>query len=103
MAENNGTSVLWFLAGLGIGAVAGILYAPDSGEQTRKALRAKAKEHQARVKHHAKNAGEQATKWVNHGREFVARQSHQLRTAYAAGRRKHREATISSAGAATNT
>ncbi len=34
----------WFLAGIGLGAVAGILYAPTSGDEAREALRAKAGE-----------------------------------------------------------
>lgn len=34
--NNNGTSGLgWFLAGLGIGAIVGVLYAPKSGRETR--------------------------------------------------------------------
>jgi gas vesicle protein len=34
--NNNGTSGLgWFLAGLGLGAIAGVLYAPKAGRETR--------------------------------------------------------------------
>lgn len=37
--NNNGTSGLgWFLAGLGLGAVVGVLYAPKSGRETREDL-----------------------------------------------------------------
>jgi gas vesicle protein len=36
MADDNGTSGLgWFLAGLGVGALVGVLYAPKSGKETR--------------------------------------------------------------------
>src|SRR5262249_43307551 len=45
MSERNGGSgILWFLTGLGIGAVVGILYAPQSGNETREILMAKAEE-----------------------------------------------------------
>ena len=40
MAENEGgTSGLgWFLAGLGVGALIGVLYAPKAGKETREDL-----------------------------------------------------------------
>ena len=45
MSERNGAGgVLWFLAGLGIGAAVGILYAPQSGSETREILMSKAEE-----------------------------------------------------------
>jgi HAD superfamily hydrolase (TIGR01509 family) len=40
----NSNSALYFLTGLGIGAVAGILYAPKSGSDTRDFLRSKSEE-----------------------------------------------------------
>ena len=45
MSENNaGSKVSFFLVGLGIGALVGILFAPKSGEETREYLSAKADE-----------------------------------------------------------
>ncbi|HEV8048329.1 MAG TPA: YtxH domain-containing protein, partial [Terriglobales bacterium] len=44
MSDRDGNSFLWFLAGVGIGAVAGVLYAPRSGDETREALRSKAED-----------------------------------------------------------
>ena len=36
MADDNGSGGFgWFLAGLGIGALVGVLYAPKSGKETR--------------------------------------------------------------------
>ena len=41
MAEDNKIHHLgWFLAGLGVGAVVGILYAPKSGRETREDIAA---------------------------------------------------------------
>jgi len=44
MAENTGSKVSYFLVGLGIGALVGILFAPKSGEETREFLAQKAEE-----------------------------------------------------------
>ena len=45
MGDNNaGSKVSYFLAGLGIGALVGILFAPKSGEETREYLTSKADE-----------------------------------------------------------
>ena len=43
MSDGNSNSFLWFLGGLGIGAVVGVLYAPRSGNETREALRSRQK------------------------------------------------------------
>lgn len=60
MADRDGSSFLWFLAGLGVGAVVGVLYAPRSGEETRDVIRAKAQEGGARAREHVRRAREQA-------------------------------------------
>jgi gas vesicle protein len=38
MADENGGGFGWFLAGLGLGALVGVLYAPKSGKETREEL-----------------------------------------------------------------
>ena len=38
-ARDGGTGFTWFLAGLGVGALLGMLYAPRSGRDTREAIR----------------------------------------------------------------
>src|SRR5215475_7885695 len=38
MAQNNSEKVVWFLAGTAIGAAIALLYAPQSGEDTRRYL-----------------------------------------------------------------
>ena len=43
MSENSGSSFGWFLAGVGLGALVGVLYAPRSGSETRDQIRARAK------------------------------------------------------------
>ena len=56
MADNDGSGILWFLAGLGIGAAVGILYAPKSGEETRQQLRDAAEQGRDVVKERAQQA-----------------------------------------------
>ena len=33
MSDRDGNTLVWFLAGLGLGALAGVLYAPRSGSE----------------------------------------------------------------------
>src|ERR1700720_373742 len=93
MSDNNSNSFLWFLAGLGVGAVAGILYAPRSGNETREVLRARAEEGREYVKNRAREAREQASQWADKGRDVVTQQKEQFRAAYEAGRQAYHEAT----------
>ena len=60
MSDRDSNSFLWFLAGLGIGAIAGVLYAPRSGDETRQALRSRAEEGREFVRDRARQAREQA-------------------------------------------
>jgi gas vesicle protein len=93
MSDHDSSSFGWFLAGLGLGAVVGVLYAPRPGSETREALRARADEGREYVKTQARNAKEQASDWVDKGREVVTQQKDQFRAAYEAGRQAYHEAT----------
>ncbi len=93
MSGRDGNSFVWFLAGLGVGALAGVLYAPRSGSETREALRARAEEGRDYVKTRARDAREQASGWVDRGRDVVNQQKDQFRAAYEAGRQAYQEAT----------
>ena len=93
MSDRDGNTFVWFLAGLGVGAVVGVLYAPRAGEETREALLSKAQESSERVRKHARKAREQAEDWVDRGRDVVGQQKEQFRAAYEAGRQAYRETT----------
>lgn len=93
MADSDGNSILWFLAGLGVGAVAGVLLAPQSGEEIRGNLRAKAEEGKGYVRDRAREARDQAGQWVDRGREAISQQKEQFRGAYEAGRQAYTQAT----------
>jgi gas vesicle protein len=93
MSDHDSSSFGWFLAGLGLGALAGILYAPRSGDETREAIRAKAEEGREYMRTRARDAKEQASQWADRGREVVNQQKDQFRAAYEAGRQAYQEAT----------
>ncbi|MGB9205122.1 MAG: YtxH domain-containing protein [Terriglobales bacterium] len=97
MADREGNGFLWFLAGLGVGAVVGVLYAPKSGDETRDAIRAKAQEGTERAREHARRAREQASDWVDRGRDVLNQQKEQFRSAYEAGRQAYHETTAAGA------
>jgi len=96
MSDREGSGFLWFLAGLGIGAAVGILYAPKSGEETRQRIREVAEEGRDQVRERTRQAREQAGNWADKGREYLNQQKDQIRSAYEAGRQAYREATSES-------
>ena len=93
MAEDRGNSLGWFLAGMGIGAVLGILYAPKSGRETRQALMDGAEEGREYLMTRGREAREQLSGIVDRGKETVNRQRDQINSAIEAGRQAYREAT----------
>src|SRR5438309_10412870 len=92
MSDSNNNSFLWFLAGLGVGAMAGVLYAPRSGNETRDALRSKAEEGREFVRARARDARSQANDWVDLGREVLNQQKDKFRACCAAGRQASHDA-----------
>lgn len=96
MSDHDGNSFMWFLAGLGVGALVGILYAPRAGSETREVLRSKAEEGREYMKSRARQAREQASDWAERGRDIVNQQKDQFRAAYEAGRQAYQEATTES-------
>src|SRR5208283_1986269 len=91
--DSGGSTLIWFLAGLGLGALAGVLYAPRPGSETRDVLLARAEEGREYVRSRAREARDQASGWVDRGREAVNQQKDQFRAAYEAGRQAYQEAT----------
>ncbi len=93
MSHRNGGSVLWFLAGLGLGAAVGVLYAPRSGRETRDVLRSTADEGREYVSERAQRARQQAAHLKDRGRDVLNQQKEQFRSAYDAGRQAYRDVT----------
>jgi gas vesicle protein len=83
----------WFLAGLGLGALIGVLYAPKSGRETRDDLLRSAEEGREYVINRARQARAQADEWVDRGRDVLQKQKEQFTAAVEAGRQAYQEAT----------
>src|SRR5579863_3616794 len=69
MADNTGSKVSYFLVGLGIGALVGILFAPKSGEETREYLSKKADEGKEYAQRKARELRERAEDLLNAARK----------------------------------
>jgi gas vesicle protein len=88
MSENNnvGSKVSFFLVGLGIGALVGILFAPKSGEETREYLAQKADEGREYAQRKARELRERAEDVLERGKTVAVRQKETLAAAVDAGR-----------------
>jgi len=93
MAENdNGTSGLgWFLAGLGVGALIGVLYAPKAGKETREDLKNGALEAKDKAAEMVEQGKQKAAEYVQTGKQYVE-QGKQIASEYVEqGRQKASE------------
>ena len=91
--ESSGSGIIWFLAGLGLGAALGVLYAPKSGRELRDTIMNAATDGSDTVRERARQYRDQAQDFVSRGREYVNQQKDQIRSAFEAGRQAYREAT----------
>ena len=87
--DKNGFSS--FLLGLGVGVAIGMLFAPKSGEETRKLIKEKAGEGTEYLKQRGADLRDTAGEYIEKGREAVARQKDNLADALAAGKQAYRE------------
>jgi gas vesicle protein len=72
MSEDNGINgIAWFLAGLGVGALIGVLYAPKSGRETREDIAAGAREGADYVRVRGKQAAEYAGDLYEKGKQYA--------------------------------
>lgn len=92
MSENTGSKVSYFLVGLGIGTLLGILFAPKSGEETRQYLKDKAEEGRDYAQKKARELRERAEELTERARDTVERQKDQLASAIDAGTEAYQRA-----------
>ena len=73
MAENDGgtSGMAWFLAGLGIGTLVGVLYAPKAGKETREDLASATRDAQARAADLVDQGRQKANEYVEQGKQYV--------------------------------
>lgn len=111
--RSNGFS--WFLAGLGLGAAIGVLYAPKSGRETREDLMSGARDGSEYLRDRGRKAASQVgeyvdrgknrvgeyvdrgkSQWSNYvdqGRQFVQEKSEKLNAAVEAGKQAYQNIT----------
>ena len=109
MEDNSGSKFLYFLTGMGIGAMIGILFAPQAGEKTRELIAGKAEEGRDYLSQKGHEVRDQATSYVDRGKETagsyvdrgkeaVAHQREQLASAIEAGKQAYRTESGPKAG-----
>ena len=86
MADNVGYKVTYFLVGLGVGALVGILFAPKSGEDTRDYLAKKADEGKDYAQKKARELRERADELIERSKEVAVRKKDSISAAVEAGR-----------------
>lgn len=86
MGDNVGGKISYFMVGLGIGALIGILFAPKSGEETREYLSQKADEGREFAQRKARELRERAEDLIERGKDVAVRQRESLSAAVEAGR-----------------
>lgn len=98
MADNRDSSsamvLLGFLSGAALGAMAALLLAPRTGQESRELLRGYAKRAEDELRELVGEAGERLEGVVEEGRDFIESKKTVLRDAFEAGReamRRERE------------
>ena len=120
--QSNGSGFSWFLAGLGLGSLLGVLYAPKSGRETRDELvqgalgsaeqvkqrsrevggqvgdlvergKGKANDYVERGKDYVDTSKDKINDVVNQGRQVVNQQTQKVSAAFEAGKQAYKTTT----------
>lgn len=86
MPEKTDSKAAFFLVGVGIGSLIGVLFAPKSGQETRDSLAQQAKEASEYARNKVLELKEQAEELIDRGNEAITRKQEQIATAISAGR-----------------
>jgi len=99
MADKIASKVSYFLVGLGIGSLIGILFAPKSGGDTREYLSQKVKEGSEYAQKKARELRERAEDLVGRGKEGVTQKKEQIAAAVDVGREAYQREKSKAKGA----
>src|SRR5215470_15810699 len=86
MADNVSSKVTYFIVGLGVGALLGVLFAPKSGDETRDFLSQKADEGKEYAQRKARELRERDDELIERGKEVAVRKKDSISAAVEAGR-----------------
>ena len=81
MSYDRSNKLIWFLAGLGVGSVTALLYAPKSGRATRQALATQVEDGREYLASLGRNARDQVSGWVDTGKRVVTNKKDQVESA----------------------
>lgn len=87
---NFGTKLSYFIAGVGLGTFVALIFAPQSGEETRKQIAAKAHDGKDYVTAKSKELRRQAEDLVDQGRDLVVKQKERLADVLESGKQAAR-------------
>ncbi|HEY4980105.1 MAG TPA: YtxH domain-containing protein [Candidatus Acidoferrum sp.] len=86
MADNVSSKVSYFLVGLGVGALMGVLFAPKSGEDTREYLSKRADDGRDFAQKKARELRDRADDLIERSKEVASRKRESISAAVEAGR-----------------
>jgi gas vesicle protein len=95
--DDSGAGFLYFLTGLSIGALVGILFAPQSGKDTRDYISGRAEEGRDFLAKKGRQYRDQATEYVERGKGVISQQRDHLAAAIDAGKQAYRAESQSKA------
>jgi gas vesicle protein len=90
MEDSGDSKFFYFLTGLGMGALIGILFAPQAGEKTRELIASKAEEGRDYLRNRGQELRNQAADYVERGKDVLAEQRDHLTAAVEAGKQAYR-------------
>ena len=90
MSTHGGSNFSYLLAGLGIGAIIGLLMAPKAGGETREIIAKKADEGRDYARKKSRELRKDAESYLDKGKDMVGKQKEQLSAALEAGKGAYR-------------
>ena len=88
--NDSGSKFLFFLTGVSVGALVGILFAPKSGRETREYLASKAEEGRDILARKSSEYRDQATDYLERGKGAISSQKEHIAAAIEAGKAAYR-------------
>ena len=91
MEQQETTGIGWFIAGLGLGALLGVLFAPKTGKDMREGLMSGARDSKDFVAERSRQARDQINSVVDRGREQMSNYTEKGKEAAGKGRERWSE------------
>jgi gas vesicle protein len=86
-----GEKALYFILGAAMGAVTALLFAPQSGEETRRMIASRAREGADYLSTKTRDVTEKTSGIIDRGKEVLQQQRDQLTAAFEAGKQAYKD------------